>query len=435
MRLSIPTPPDWTRRRVADGELLRAPDRALELLVFPIGGAKPDPEAWLRAALIHRTRQADPRPTNVETAHFETAAGWPAILIEATIGTEARLVAYLSFLDYAATVIAICGDPSITGWRERVLGVLAAATPDFSGDRIVCLADVVGNPPPRDRQWPREREGQWRRAFSGGDAVLVLEDDPKSGWIRFSSGLTPMRAAADLFLSFGRESGPGEIGVTAEGEYYAIATSERNRTQRTLAVVFGDNSYSRIEAATTEPEKFELFSTAVRGFAHRTKIGLGVGRLRPYYYEPPANWVGLARHGSALWISPSCGRHYQALRVFDARPPEKHEAVRSCRFETLATEFTVTPPRGPAVYFTAHDLECRVNVFGGKLLGHKSEIRVIDGVVIDNDYLYPLRIECEPQRLEESMHVFEELVRTIVPLPAQSTDFQPDLSVLSNWAS
>src|SRR5262249_2480768 len=108
--------------------------------------------------------------------------------------------------------------------------------------------------------------------------------------------------------------------------------------------------------------------------------------------------------------------------------------VRGRRFETIAAEFLATPPRGPATYYTNDGHEVRVYAYAGPLQG--GELHLLDAALLDGHYCYPLRLECDPRLLEESLPLLGEVVRPIVPLPAAATD-QPAQAkvpeVLSYW--
>jgi len=425
MRLTVPTPPGWLRQQVAGGELLKAPSRELELLVLPLEGAKLEPPKWLWTALLHAGEQPglepEIEPINVVSGELTTVGAWRALTVEGKVGAESRLVAYFTFLDLSATVIARCGS-EISEWRDEVIGILARAVPDFSQHRSTCLAELLGAKPPVKRAPPATLPPHtWRRASSGGDVVLIPRLDPDSGWIRVTSGLTPLQWIPQLFS----ELDPGwpvrpELGITEEGEYFAIASSQRGRTQRTLAIVLGAESYTRIEANTMVPERFDMFATAVRALAYQTALGYGAGRVRPYYYAPPAEWGALVRPGSTLWISPICARQYHVLRVFEACPPDQDATLRRRRFETVAAEFLTEPPRGPAVYYRPDEREVRVFAYTCALPG--GELRILEATLIDEAYCYPFRIECDPRLFDVSMQLLEEVVATIVPLPPPLTE-------------
>jgi hypothetical protein len=413
--------------KLAEGELLRSPDRKLSLLVLPLEGAKLVVTTWLWSALLDRV-PADVEPTNITNGQLTTAIGWTALTIEADFGPETRrFAAYFSFLDLSATVIATCTDLAMPEWRDLVIEMLYLSSPDLSGDRISGLAELLGSAPPTARQpeGPLTAE-PWRRAFSGGDVVLVPRLDPDSGVIRRTAGLSPLRTVAQLFSGF---DSPPELGITQGGEYFAIAT-KRDQTQRVLAVVFGAESYTRIEATTVIQDRFEMFTTAVRGLAFQEIVGSGAGQLRPYYYQAPPGWHASARAGSTLWISPTCAQNYHVLRVFEARPVEREEIVRRRRFETVAAEFLVTPPVGPAIYY-ADELEVRVLKYSGSFGG--SELHIFDVTVTDETYCYPLRVELDSSLIDASMQLIEDVVRTIVPLPAFAIENDQSPDAFAHW--
>src|ERR671933_468637 len=105
MRLAVPVPARWKRRDIADGTLYESPDRQCALIVGALGGAHEDPETWIPRALV----------------------------------------AYFCFIDYAATVVAVCRDPDAQpSWRREALELLAQAQPDFSTDGVTGLADILG---------------------------------------------------------------------------------------------------------------------------------------------------------------------------------------------------------------------------------------------------------------------------------------------------
>lgn len=437
MNLSVPTPDGWLRQIVARGELLRAPAGALELLVLPIEGAKLAPAKWMYEALVYggASRPAiewDARqPIDVVQGQLTTVGAWTAVTVEARVGDEYRLVAYFTFLDLCATVIASSPN-AVSEWRDEVIEILYRAGPDFTPDRITCLAELLDAPPPLTREPVEFQPELWRRVSLGGDVALQLRDDPNAGWIRQTQGLTPLRSVPELFAEL-RDVQP-EIGVTDDGEYFAIGSADRGNARRTLAFVFGAGAYTRIEARVFEPARADMVETAVRALAYQATLGCGTGRIRPYYYLPPARWSALVRPGSTLWVSPLCARLYHVLRVFEAHPAATDDIVRRRRFETIADEFQVLPPLNPAVYYRADDREVRVMAYTGRVGG--AELRILDATVIDEEYCYPFRIECDPRLYEDSMTLLEEVVKTIIPLPAlpQARAAQSAHAVFAEWA-
>ncbi|MCA9674558.1 MAG: hypothetical protein H6708_17570 [Kofleriaceae bacterium] len=415
MRLDLPIPDGWAARRVDAGLLVEAPGAAYDLLVLPMGPAPPDPERWLEQALVigvPDARAAD----DLEVGLFRTDGGWEGVFAAGVVGAEHRFAVYLAFLDYAAGVVGTCRTPDAhPGWRDELLACVQRARPDFSDDALHGLHDVLGQPPPGgepEGRHPTPIAG-WQRTFVGGAIVLSRIDHPGAGLIRVELEHTPVRAAASLF-----GDRPWSVFVTDEGEHAVIGTTAVARGQRTLAVVYGAASCVRIEATVGDPAHFDLFAATARELAYRTTLGLGDKRWRPYYFEPPAGWTGIARPHHTLWVSPLMPGRYQLLRVFDARPPIDHDQIHGARmFETLAGEYFREPPRGPAIYYTAEDHECRVFVHHARFGGR--ELHVLDGQIVTPMYVYPLRIEYEPALGVASAALFEQLVATVRLVPGR----------------
>jgi len=425
MKLVLPVPPDWEHRVVEDGILYQAPSQIFGMLVTPLAAAQPDPESWIRDAFLYRAKQGDGEPRDLTLSRFATVDGWAVIVIDGLLGTQARCVAYLAFLDYACTVIGMCRDAAQQPtWRDQVLALVAQARPDFTADRIVCLADQLGSQPPA--QTPnrkRQPMSGWQRSFAGGDLVLTGDGGAAAGGIRVSSHVTPVPTVRQLFAEFVPATADTTVEspsleITDEGEYAVIAAATSPAVQHILGVVFADDHYARIEAVVRDREQYPRFAAAVRELTYATTLGLGTGRWRRFYYEPPAEWTGVARPRGALWISPSCPRHHQVMRVFDARPPADHADLHGARmFETLPMEFYREQPKGPVSYWTAEDLECQVTVYSARLPNRPGKLAVLDGTILTTDYVYPIRMECDPVLFEDSMQTFERVVASFRPIP------------------
>jgi hypothetical protein len=441
VKLVVPVPPDWEQLTVEDGVLFQAPSQIFGMLVTRMGPAPVDPESWIRQAFMYRAHDTDGEPRDLALSRFTTREGWSAMRLDGALGTQGRFVTHFGFLDYAATVIAMCRDPiAQPTWREQILGIIAEARPDFSEDRVICLAHQLGLVP----IIPSLRRGRlvlagWQRSFVGGDLVLTGENGPSVGAIRITIGTSPIATVPQILdarLALLPDSTRDRlvIDTTDEGEHAVIANVTSSTEQRTLGVVFADTSYTTIEAVATVREQFPRFRAAVHELTYSTTLGLGAGRWRRFFYEPPPGWVGVARPRGALWISPSCPRVYQVMRVFDARPPADHELLHGARmFETLPLEFYREPPKGPVSYWTTDDLECRVSVYTGRLPNRTEPIRILDGTIVTETYIYPIRMECDQERFEDSMRVFERVVASVRPVPGRRAQTAANLDVMSFW--
>lgn len=441
MKLIVPVPAEWKQQDVVDGVVLHAPNEGFGILVMPLGPAADDPEVWIQRAMVHRTRQKGVEPRNLRLSRFSTADGWGAILLEGDVGTEARLVAYFAFLDYAATVIAICRDPQKhAGWRADALAILAQARPDFTQEGAITLGQLLGAPPQATVVHGRAAVG-WRRTFSGGDLVLTGEDGASVGWIRISRQLAPVRPVDQLFRPFlgapaeGDTVEPPQVLATAEGEHAVLASVSSATRQHTLGVVYGDDYFASVEGMCSDPEQYRRYRTTVHQLTYGTTLGLARERWRRFYYEVPPGWTGVARARGTVWVGPQMPGKYQVLRIFDARPESEHAAQHGARmFETLPSEFFTEPPKGPVTFYTADEVPCRVSVFTGRVPNRPGVLKALEGTLLKEPFVYPLRIECDEELVEDAMHVFEQIVSTIRMLPERTQPHELDLGGMTMWA-
>jgi len=427
MKLVLPIPADWESLEVAAGILYEAPGQAFGLLVTPLGGAHAEPETWIQQAFRYRAEQSDGELRDLQLSQHVTTKGWGVVLLDGGLGTQARFAAYIGFLDYSATVVAMCRNPAKhPAWRDQALAIVLQATPDFTDDRVVCLAHQLGGPTPTAEKRLRKPMTGWRRSFSGGELLITGEGGANVGTIRVVSRVTPVQSVNQIFADMLQSEAPELVvelpivDVSDEGEHIAFARATTPDLQHMIGVVFGDDHYTWIESLVYDASHYERFSTAVRELTYSTTLGLGAGRWRRFYYEPPAGWVGVARPRGAMWISPACPGHHQLMRVFDARPPADHESVHGARvFETLPVEFYRLPPKGPVSYWTADELECTVSVYTAYLPNRAEPLRVLDGIIKTEDYVYPIRMECDQAKFEESAQVFEQVVASFRPVPGR----------------
>lgn len=448
MKLDLAVPADWQQAQTAEGTLFGcgAGQPAIHMLVTPIVAGQVDPERWLLRAVMYRIEPGFGEPRDPRLTPFALAAGWSGIRLDARIGTQDRMAIYLQFFEYGLTIVAMCLTPdAIPDWRDRILAVVQASTPTFISERSPALTTLLQGMPTRtttsDRR-VRHPLVAWTRGFAGADLVLSARHRPEAASVRVSLGRAPLLPPAAFFAPrvAGAHDGEGEISdpridVTDEGEYFVIGNARTPTTQHTLAIVYGDTHYAHIEGLAVDPALFDETRATVRELAYATTLGLGAGRWRRYFYTPPPGWVGIAQPHSTLWISPEDPRHHFTLRVFDARPPLEHERLHGTRmFETLSQEFFVEAPKGPVTYYTAEDLECRVFVHTARFANLPQPIRILDGCVVTEHYVYPLRLHFVPDLLERATAVFEAVVASLHTIPERRATTEAAEGVLSYWA-
>jgi hypothetical protein len=142
MEMVIPVPEGFVRRAADEGTLWVAPDGSWALFVTPLVASRPEPLAWMRRAAGHESSAG--AAVELEEPRSEvTEDGWPMTLLEARVGAEQRLVAYLQALDYGGGVVVRARPEAAPGWRATALALLAKARPDFSGGGVACLAHLL----------------------------------------------------------------------------------------------------------------------------------------------------------------------------------------------------------------------------------------------------------------------------------------------------
>ena len=101
-----------------------------------------------RRAWVLRVLDAGDGDVVIERSRdLRTALGWPVALLDVRRARDARLVAFYSFLEYAAAVSVIAADPAaIAAGRAALEAALLAGRPDWRDDRAICIADLMALP-------------------------------------------------------------------------------------------------------------------------------------------------------------------------------------------------------------------------------------------------------------------------------------------------
>jgi hypothetical protein len=221
-----------------------------------------------------------------------------------------------------------------------------------------------------------------------GDDVVDISAE---GRVRVTprAPLRPLRAlvaAAAAREPGGVVHGPETL-VTAEGEHAAVVHVCAPLRQRSLGVVFGDDWMTTIEAVCHAPPAFARFRERVARLTRETELGLGSGRRRCFFYQPPAGWIGLPGAGEAVWLSPRCPRSHGVITAFYARPAG-----------------------GSPTQLVRRD--------SSRIVPGARAIHVTDVVLDDGRYRYPLRLETDGAAAAEHAAAFEAVVASVRSLPA-----------------
>jgi hypothetical protein len=133
----LPVPAEW-----------RQPERGrseyeIGGTVLTLTGVLPlpeDPPAWMRADLA---RSAGARQMKeLAATRIALASGWPALLIEATIGDDKRLQLLYLFLEWGAAATLRGPADAFDRVRDEVLAVLGDATVRWGDPAVPSLARI-----------------------------------------------------------------------------------------------------------------------------------------------------------------------------------------------------------------------------------------------------------------------------------------------------
>ncbi len=147
MELVLRIPEGFTRHQTGEGVLHLAPDESWGVLVTPVAPAQPEPTAWMRRALEHDA-PAGAAAKILGTSTITTEAGWPVTLVEAELGDERRIVAYLAVFDLCAGIVSRLlgrGGGGDTAWRMATLELVTWARVDLGESHAepACLAHLL----------------------------------------------------------------------------------------------------------------------------------------------------------------------------------------------------------------------------------------------------------------------------------------------------
>lgn len=164
----------------------------------------------------------------------------------------------------------------------------------------------------------------WQLRHLSDGVLLVPPQGRHLGALRLREHQRPLRSAREIFARAWPGRAPIERLCTSEGEYAALQIErgphEGKPLLRCLGAVFGDDSYTLVEASTGVVERFDFFEQAARTFTRHCSLGLGSLRRRQYLYAPPPAWEGVARGLDADWRAPGYPATDARITVHAAQP-------------------------------------------------------------------------------------------------------------------
>jgi hypothetical protein len=290
----------------------------------------------------------------------------------------------------------------------------------------------------------------WSRKWMADGFILFPPQGRSAGGIRVQDRLRPLRAVRTIvdqaLLEMQRVLGDLEVGpmtrlVTVEGEYGAALTitgkrrADGQRVERTLGLVFSEDSYSRIDGIMQVDAELEGFRARVRAMARNLSLGLGAARRRRFLYRPPLAWQGMARTFRSDWIPPEYPRDHAMIQVFHAKPFAAGPQVAFERMlrEDLAYGLRIEDQVPPTAISNPYDLPGEVSTVVGRY-PDGPRLHFDLAVLIDARFLYILRLMSGDEGLDSHRAAFRSVVESVQPLPAprEARDAAP---VDLHWAT
>lgn len=283
----------------------------------------------------------------------------------------------------------------------------------------------------------------WRIVDRADGLALVATDGPRAGLLRIRERTRPLRSASAIIAELARRAGPvrTEMGplealVTVEGEHAAFRVLRGDLTDgpytRAIGILFGDDDYTLIDAASADPAYFDELVRATRDLTLHYSLGLGHRRARRFRYTPPADWIAVPRGLDACWLAPDAPARDASILVRAALPAGVSRAsvlAGVVAHERLLGAELPAPGRGTTV-FARDGLAGTVWTLEGTRGGRPwcCDVAVFE----DERFLYPLVARREPGDTAAAA-AFTALVASAqaVPLPQPRTA----ADAMQHWAT
>jgi len=283
----------------------------------------------------------------------------------------------------------------------------------------------------------------WRMKYLADGLTLTPPGGRVYGGIRIRERVRPLVTAVEVVAAAVHELGlpkvavtPIERLITTEGEDAAIAriTGEHDgvRFERTVAVLFADDWYTRIDGVTAIPERLASMREITRDLAQNYALGLGELRRRRYLYTPPPGWSGYPRGLITEWQPPAFPNDPSSIAVFPARPiGESASGVLDRALHELGwAGFAPSSDRVDELATTrfATGLVRRLTGTAGPRTVHQ-DIAVLQ----DPRFFYVCRLESPAETVDGHRRVFSALLESIEPVPTPRRNVVPDPAVTASW--
>jgi hypothetical protein len=289
----------------------------------------------------------------------------------------------------------------------------------------------------------------WRKQWTADGIVLLPPSTEEPGVIRIRERQQPLcsfRAIIDEINDRAGEDfkrhlsyGPLTLFPTAEGEHAGlISLSSRAPTgqsvERTVAMIVGDTCYGVVDSMTSDARRFDEFRELVHTLAKQHCMGLGQLRSRRYYYEPPADWQGIARPRSVRWFHPRYPHHPGMIEVHDTRLQLRSTVDAVDRMLTVDPVFLAErdQPRPLERVKTPTNLVGYLRHMSGTTATGQ-HLTVLFTMLSDDRFQYITTLETTTDTLDECLPAYRRVVATIDPVPRAKLAFDSDAAAFIHW--
>ena len=274
----------------------------------------------------------------------------------------------------------------------------------------------------------------WRLERLADGVALVPPGGRVFGGIRIRERVAPLVSADELIARAAGEIGFAEVTVarasivTDEGEHGTIAriAGERDglRGEHVVAILVGDDWYTRIDGITAVPDRIEPMHAIVRALALAYPLGLGALRRRRVRYAPPLGWTAEARGLVTVWR-----RGRSTLTVFPARPltepggGETDRLLQRLEASDLVVTGETSAPRTTASF---------ANGVARSVTGRDAQHEVV--ALHDARFVYVVHLASTADAIAADREALDGVVDSLEPVPAARTGVASDASTFASWA-
>jgi hypothetical protein len=245
--------------------------------------------------------------------------------------------------------------------------------------------------------------------------------------IRVRERIRPLQGVGSLVTTAAAELGcaPAAIArlVTDEGEHAALVTLVGAQSERTLGFVFGDDSFTLVDARAAWPEHFREVRAAVERLVREHTLGLGERRCRRFDYRAPIGWTPVPRGLTTRWCAGDA-----VLTVSPARPAGASDTMLD---EMLAEAGAIRPLGTPGVAPAQGSGGLAGAMWRFRARRREAIIEVAAVRLRDDRFDYALRLEAG--RLGPYEEALQAVVQSVRAVPRPRAPRTLDLN--QHWAA